>query len=142
MRTLQIDKLKKPILLVDAIDEKVAYGIILQKYGTKAVLEWDFLGILTELKDEDARVLIPKNGNFQGKAMFKIFGTEKSYTTNILESFLSAIESEAYFENPEPKYISEWENDFGISGKILNRNWSEAEVKTFDKSRTLIFVKK
>ena len=61
MKTKIITTLKKELLIVEAKDEKIAWAIIFQKYGVKAVSDYTLLGKPDEIKEEDARELVEQS---------------------------------------------------------------------------------
>ncbi len=139
MKTYHIkDLLKKELLIVEAKDEKIAWAIIFQKYGVKAVSDYTLLGKPDEIKEEDVKDLIEKRNGIG-----YIFGN----TTHgkAIDSFNSALESEIYWDvNPieKPKETNLNDSFFGMQTYFNQEvRFDEAESRTFGKSRTLIFVK-
>ena len=143
MKTKIITTLKKELLIVGAKDEKIAWAIIFQKYGVKAVSDYTLLGKPDEIKEEDTMELVEQSIH-SGLFAHYVKGIPVNtycYKT-ALESFHSALESEIYWENPEPK-LSDFEYFLPSinEGVKLQKKFNEAQEKTFDKKRTLIFVK-
>lgn len=155
MKIKLISTLKKELLIVEAKDEKIAWAMIFQKYGVKAVSDYTLLGKPDEIKEEDVRELVEILWN--GFRNYSEDGSVGNYQRLVyktdLESFNSALESDIYWENPlgeKPKF----EYDFPEDGPsdfmyesavddfdISSIKWNEAQEKTFDKNRTIIFVK-
>ena len=146
MRTKLISTLKKELLIVGAKDEKIAWAIIFQKYGVKAVSDYTLLGKPSEIREEDAEELVEQSIH-SGLFAHYVKGIPVNtycYKT-ALDSFHSALESVIFWDvNPlgeeEPEIIE------GLGSGTLdlayeNKQWYEAQEKTFDKNRTLIFVK-
>lgn len=57
MKTLEL-KLKKDVLIVDAINQDIANGIIFQKFGVKTFSEFEFICKGSELTEEIASELV------------------------------------------------------------------------------------
>ena len=135
MKTAEIkDMLKKEILIVE-----IATGLSQIRKNTLSVLKHDgyiLLGKPDEIREEDARELVEKVMNCQHFQNYK--GRKENdfanlWCKNATESLLSAIESEIYWENPIPPFAKQ--------GEKISAKWYEAESRTFDRNRTLIFVK-
>ena len=135
MKTAEIkDLLKKEILIVE-----IATGLSQIRKNTLSVLKHDgyiLLGKPDEIREEDARELVEKVMNCQHFQNYK--GRKENdfanlWCKNATESLLSAIESEIYWENPIPPFAKQ--------GEKISAKWYEAESRTFDRNRTLIFVK-
>lgn len=160
MKTYQIkDLLKKDLLVVEL---PKWYRIInyqkplLEARGNEPHLveslsldEYELLGKPDEIKEEDVKDLVqyltrrdstitPKN-YLEGKdGRFEVI--------TFTESLLSAIESEIYWDvNPEGKFpryaFDENINPKDIKARAYHQKWHEAQSRTFDRNRTLIFVK-
>lgn len=143
MKTKIITTLKKELLIVEAKDEKIAWAIIFQKYGVKAVSDYTLLGKTDEIKEEDARELVGEGFNIStNKKVYNDYKDDCNCFKTALYSFHSALESEIYWENPEPK-LSDFEYFLPSinEGVKLQKKFNEAQEKTFDRNRTLIFVK-
>lgn len=111
---------------------------------------YSLVGEPDRISEEDAKELV-KMGSYI--STFWNYKTNDNHKSNQLrtakESLLSLLESEIYWKNPlgikEP--IENFQSStFGGEKTILYRNpmnvlWHEAEQKTFDKSRSLIFKK-
>ena len=138
--------IKPPPIGKDASDINGYYHIYTEMFhGFK------LLGSPEEIKEEDARELVqyltrrdltitPKNYSKGKDGRFE----DITFT----ESLLSVIESEIYWENPYGKEPIEnlQSSTFGGEKTIIHRNpmnilWHEAESRTFDKKKTLIFFK-
>lgn len=135
MKTLEL-KLKKDVLIVDAISEKIAYGIIFQKLGAKTVSDYEFLCNGSELTEEIASELVE---NYEINFYVDYNSPNHyGYCFTPLESFISAVESKGFYwlENTNSKtYFNPEEY---IESEFLE--FKEAEEKTF--RNPLIFVKK
>lgn len=103
------------------------------------------LGSPDEIKEEDAEELV----EIFDLSYYVNYNhpTRGAYTLTATESLLSAIESEIYWENPlgfEPKNIVTGHGSSHLIELVANsfyQSWKKAQEKTFDKNRTLIFVK-
>ena len=135
MKTKVITGLKKEVLIVEAKDEKIAWAIIFQKYGVKAVSDYTLLGKPDEIKEDDLEGLFKeyKDGYFSfNKSLIK-------YNTKI-RAFNKLIESEIHWKNPFHDLkcsvidmtLGQWEN---------KKKFLEAQEKTYDRNRVKIFVK-
>ena len=164
MKTRLISKLNKELLLVE-LPENGYYGeyrdgIEVRDFLTDEVLtlaNYTLLGSPDEISEEDVSGFLEQSifTSLYGHYVSGIDVNTYCYKT-ALDSFNSALESEIYWEvNPlgdEPKkenYKYEIIADFGYYDletdidKYIEDNdkWSEAQEKTFDRNRTLIFVK-
>ena len=83
--------------------------------------DYTLLGKTDEITEEDAAQLIPMYFDYERTAV---------------EYLIEMIESEIYWENPIK--VHTWASE---NADIYYKQWHEAELRTFDKSRTLIFVK-
>ena len=149
MKRLEL-KLKKDVLIVDAINEKIAYGIIFQKLGAKTVSDYEFICKGSELTEEIASELVEVDySNFQSDD--ENYELKKNYIKGTFEFmsfeelFISAVESKGFYwlENhiEKPKGTSLNDSFFKmILDYNLENKWQEAEEKTF--RNPLIFVKK
>ena len=82
---------------------------------------YKLLGKLTDLTDDDLHEILP------------MYADE---TISELDNFNYLVEKEIYWENPIPPFAMEGE-DIALTLK----KWHEAELRTFDKNRTIIFKK-
>ena len=147
MRTKIITSLKKELLLVELPEngyyEEYRDGIEVRDFLTDEVLtltNYTLLGKLDEIREEDAEELVePFDLSYYVDYNHPSRG---AYTITALDSFHSALESEIYWENPEPK-LSDFEYFLPSinEGVKFQKKFDEAEEKTFDKNRTLIFAK-
>ena len=152
MKTKLISTLKKELLLVDLLEngyyEEYRDGIEVRDFLTDEVLtltNYTLLGRPNEIKESDARALVEQSIH---TGLFAHYVKDIPVNTycyrNALESFNSALESEIYYENPFGKEETEIIDGLG-SGTIdlayENKQWQQAQEKTFDRNRTLIFVK-
>lgn len=94
MKTLHL-KLKKNVLIVDAVSEEVANGIIIQEYGVKTLSEYKFLCKGEELTEEQCKELIYFNKNT---------GLYDGYYFPLI-AFIEAVSEQGYnwLVNPESK---------------------------------------
>ena len=146
MKTLEL-KLKKDVLIVDAISQDIANGIIFQKFGVKTLSEFEFICKGSELTEEIASELVDETIMYQ-KHKVKCY-RYRSYREgfvafdNAKESFISAVESKEKFwlENPikHPKDYEVFPDSLSLYAE-QERLHLEAEEKTF--RNPLIFVKK
>ena len=144
MKILELD-LKKKMLIVDEINEKIAYGIIFQKYGVKKVNDYDFLCKGSELTEEIASELVEEH-YMNGVRSYEIY-TDYRYNDAIwldsaLDSFISAVESKGFhwLENPisNPNKIIQTSLSFKKFAKHSDLFY-RFEAKTF--KNPLIFIK-
>ena len=156
MKTYHIkDLLKKELLIVELPKEtdmkdpiqilkyKNDNYVVYSKYNGHMISRhklpegsYILLGKPDEIREEDARELVEKVMNCQHFQNYK--GRKENdfanlWCKNATESLLSAIESEIYWENPIPPFAKQ--------GEKISAKWYEAESRTFDRNRTLIFVK-
>ena len=163
MKTLEIkDVLKKDLLVVE-MPEK--YNLDYTYYreddeteiafylGDDCVQLKLFKGDYTllckpdEIQEEDAIELVDKvmqSQHFQNYKARKEKDFVKMWCRTATESLQSAIESEIYWTNPfgnrEPTHETHGLLDsFELTS--VCESWQEAELHTFDRNRTLIFVK-
>ena len=152
MKTYHLkDRLKKDLLIVEAKDEKIAWAIIFQKYGVKAVSDYTLLGSPDKIKEEDARELVEETEMGvklnSKKYKYRAYDSQLGYAT-ATESFNSALEKEILWENPIKIPSSDDINWFrnqrdGDFSERYTRvfDWHEAESRTFDRKRVKMFVK-
>ena len=157
MKTYHIkDLLKKELLIVELPEngyyEEYRDGIEVRDFLTDEVLtlaNYTLLGSPDEIKDEDVKDLVGEGFNISAnKKVFNDYNDDCNCFKTALESFRSALESEIYWENPYGKEPIEnlQSSTFGGEKTIIHRNqmnilWHEAESRTFERNRTLIFVK-
>ena len=157
MKTYHIkDLLKKELLIVELPEngyyEVFKHGILFKDHleSEREFIEGSYtlLGSPDEIKEEDVKDLVEKITTRQ----YKNYGYVPHYfgylLSTALESFNSALEKEILWENPYGKEPIEnlQSSTFGGEKTIIHRNqmnilWNEAESRTFDRNRTLIFVK-
>lgn len=154
MKTLTLN-LKKTVLIVDAMSEEIANGIIVQEYGVKTLSEYKFLcqGTPTE---EQAAELVEKamNDEFFLNSYSKLIIDR--WHNKAQNAFLSAVSAENwyYLVNPmgdEPKITEE---RYKSEREFMDNNpeesvfgdhyadwsmWQEAEYRTF--KNPIIFIK-
>lgn len=162
MKTIEIkDVLKKGLLVVE-IPEK--YNLDYTYYREDDETEIAFylgddcvqlklfkgaytlLGKPDEIKEKDANELVDKvmqSQHFQNYKARKEKDFAKMWCRTAKESLLSAVESEIYWSNPLGKkkdFEKEYKGHLMFFANHVEK-WYEAESRTFDKTRTLIFVK-
>ena len=115
---------QKPLLEVRGDEPNLAEFLSLGRY--------ELLGAPDEIKEEDVRILVSD---------FDAFENSKYY---YLHGFWKVIEKEIYWVNPwgdrMPIFVEASPSAFKFVEKEKER-WKEAQEKTFDRNRTLIFVK-
>ena len=148
MKTAEIKDLLKKELLIIELPRLSDYHASERKLWVKDTQSgeeltikgsWDVLGKPDEIKESDARELLETlwNGFRNYSEDGSVGNYQKLVYKTALESFFSALESEIFWENPyaEPdKFIDGFDNP-------CYEWWHEAQEKTFDKNRTLLFVK-
>ena len=154
MKTYHLkDLLKKELLIIELPEngyyEEYRDGIEVRDFLTDEVLtlaNYTLLGKPDEIKEEDAEELV----EIFDLSYYVNYNhpTRGAYTLTALESFHSALESEIYWENPYGKEPIEnlQSSTFGGEKTIIHRNpmnilWDEAESRTFDRNRSIIFKK-
>jgi len=161
MKTLEIkDVLKKDVLIVE-LPEDTQFDVFVDnpiwKDGIKFLTgpeekfhfirgNYTLLGRPDEIKEEDAKELVKQSLH---TGLFAHYVKDIPVNTycykTATESLLSAIESEIFWENPEGKFpryaFDENINPKDIKARAYHQKWHEAESRTFDKTRSLIFIK-
>lgn len=156
MKTKTIKSLKKELLIIE-LPEKADY-----KLTKEYIFVWDinnyketpkrFKGNFTllvkidDIKEDDVIDLVEQSlhTNLFAHYVSGINPPNIYQYKTALESFNSAIEKEIYLVNPlgESKpNKSYFLDDNGSFLRQEKKQWEEAQEKTFDKSRTLIFIK-
>lgn len=118
---------------------------------------YTLLGKPDEISEENATELVeskfidfwyPNEFDGYGFDKFKNYKTGEFSEVDAKESLLSLIETEIYWENPfkKPDNYNLWAKygdytQYGVGLTTESLKWHEAEQKTFDRKRTLIFVK-
>ena len=95
MKTLEL-QLKKDVLIVDAINQDIANGIIFQKFGVKILSEFEFLCKGSELTEEIASELVEEHymNGIRSYEIYKDYRYNDSiWLDNELELFISAVKS-------------------------------------------------
>ena len=143
------DLLKKELLIVEIPEETYyevfKHGILFKDHleSEREFIEgsYSLLGSPDEIKDEDAEKLVEKDPWVMSFKSYRDYSSKKGVKYNTLitatESLLSALEKEILWENPyaEPdKFIDGFDNP-------CYEWWHEAESRTFDRNRSIIFVK-
>lgn len=158
MKTLEIKGiLKKDILIVELprkSDVEIfpnSVEIYNQFTGQEESIKgfYTLLGSPDEIREEDAKELVEQSIH---TGLFAYYVKEISVNTycykTAIESFNSALESKIYWNvNPYP-YPSPYDPrsktgrfEHGEELEKVEKNYNEAESRTFDRNRTLIFVK-
>ena len=168
MKTITIKTLKKELLVIELPTAETKISIGLHCIGikpppigkdasdingyyhiyTEMFHGFKLLGSPDEIKDEDVKDLVEKITTRQ----YKNYGYVSHYfgylLSTAIESFNSALEKEILWENPYGKEPIEnlQSSTFGGEKTIIHRNqmnilWNEAESRTFDRNRTIIFYK-
>lgn len=146
MKTLEL-KLKKDVLIVDAINQDIANGIIFQKFGVKTLSEFEFLCKGSELTEEIASDIF-EHDDFLNRFESYI-DTVPSIDESALKLFIKIFESKGFYwlENhiEKPVNFDLWRmyGDYTQYGKVLTEKclkWKESEEKTF--RNPLIFMNK
>ena len=156
MKTKLISTLKKDLLIIELPEngyyEVFKHGIYFKDHlnAEREFIEGSYtlLGSPDEIKEEDVKDLVEKITTRQ----YKNYGYVPHYfeylLSTALESFHSALEKEILWENPIKIPSSDDINWFrnqrdGDFSERYTRvfDWHEVQEKTFDKKRTLIFVK-
>ena len=152
MKTLEIKGiLKKDILIVELprkSDVEIfpnSVEIYNQFTGQEESIKgfYTLLGSPDEIREEDVKALVEKTFTF-----YKDYNSTNRQFNFALGSFNSALESEIYWNvNPYP-YPSPYDPrsktgrfEHGEELEKVEKNYNEAESRTFDRNRTLIFVK-
>jgi hypothetical protein len=153
MKTKTIKSLKKEVLVIELPIN--GYWEVLSTEtrfkcfdtGEKLILKnYTLLGKPDEIKEDDVADLVENKGKYY-KNYSPIQGSvQGNITFTALESFNSAIEKEIFWENPfnYEKTHEETVRDELCQCRYITNTESkflEAQLKTFDKSRTLIFIK-
>lgn len=130
MKTHIIKTAKIELLIIELPENGNTFDdLTLLNYETEG---YTILGKPAEIREDDARELVQKISfgfkNYKSKDI--------EFFLHAKESLLSAIESEIHWENPIKVHTWASENT-----DIYHKQWHEAESRTFDRSRTLIFVK-
>lgn len=170
MKSYVIKTAKAELLIVEmprVYDyELTKEGLFVKDYGSHLsdYIEgsYSLLGKPDRISEEDADDLVEKETfcHFNGKeyTIYRNYEEERSRGINWMvktrephktakESMLSLLSSEIYWENP---YREKVFANMGISAsmvraanrEIYSEKWHEAEQKTFDRNRSLIFKKK
>ena len=140
MKTKTIKLLKKEVLVIEyspAIDfyeinpRMLAFNMI---NGSIKIFKgnFTFLGRPDEIKEDDVADLVENKGKYY-KNYSPIQGSvQGNITFTAIESFNSAIRKELFWVNPvvDKLHCEDCYDD-----------WKEAQEKTFDRNRTLIFIK-
>lgn len=153
MKTKKITELKKEILVIETpLNVK---DVIFNKGDNSLTWEtghliisgydldgYTLLGKPDEIKEDDARELVEPPIDKWGDDKFRFLdyrydGCYDLFTAT--ESLLSALESEIYWVNPLNNKLDK-SKPLIIQTEHLNK-WKEAQEKTFNRNRTLIFVK-
>ncbi len=137
MKTKVITGLKKEVLVIELPEETYyevfKHGILFKDHleSEREFIEgtYTLLGKPDEIKEEDVRSLVSD---------FDAFENSKYY---YLHGFWKLIEKEIYWVNPN-RDIKSSVLDMTLGMWEIKKRFLEAQEKTFDKNRTLIFIKK
>lgn len=143
MKTLKLE-LKKKLLIVDAISQDIANGIIFQKFGVKTLSEFEFICRGSELTEEIASELVDFWQNTANDGfIYENYKTNLPKKETAVESVISAVESKKFYwlDNPisDPNKIIQTSLSFKKFAKH-SELFDIAEEKTF--RNPLIFAKK
>ena len=153
MKTKTIKSLKKEVLVIELPIN--GYWEVLSTEtrfkcfdtGEKLILKnYTLLGKPDEIKEDDVIDLVEQSlhTNLFAHYVSGINPPNIYQYKTALESFNSAIEKEIYWNNPvsleRADLYRKAGNEFSYNG--IMKCWNEAQLNTFEKSRTLIFVKK
>lgn len=153
MKSKIITGLKKEVLVIELPEngywETYRDGTEIRDFLTdeKFVTDYTILGKPDEISEEYARELVESWESVakDGTWIYENYlGGRIPKKKTALESLLSALESEIYWENPHGKEEPNKSYFLDDNGSFLRQDkkqWYEAQEKTFDKNRTLIFVK-
>ena len=168
MKTITIKTLKKELLVIELPTAETKISIGLHCIGikpppigkdasdingyyhiyTEMFHGFKLLGSPDEIKEEDAEELVEISERYGCENYNKKDEFSNSYFISAKDSFNSALESEILWENPYGKeHIENLQSStFGGEKTIIHRNpmnilWHEAESRTFDRNRTIIFYK-
>ena len=146
MKTAEIkDILKKDLLIVELPEngyyEVFKHGILFKDHleAEREFIEGSYaiLGSPDEIKDEDLDGIVSDFDAFQNTGEGIGFYDYK-------KGFFDIVEKEIYWVNPwgdrMPIFIEASPSAFKFVEKEKER-WKEAQEKTFDRNRTLIFIK-
>jgi len=151
MKTKIIKSLKKELLVIEdspAIDfyeinpRMLAFNMINGSIKTFKG-NYTLLGKVNEIKEEYVEDLVD-NFDFNFYVDYN-HPSRGAYTSTAIESFNSALEKNLFWENNVSKQLAFIGNVSEIDKQIAlqkqERRWQQAQEKTFDKNRTLIFIK-
>lgn len=146
MKSKIITGLKKEVLVIELPEngywETYRDGTEIRDFLTdeKFVTYYTLLGKPDEIKEDDVKNLVEQSifTSLYGHYVSGIDVNTYCYKT-ALESFNSALESEISWVNPLNNKLDK-SKPLIIQTEHLNK-WKEAQEKTFDRKRTLIFVK-
>lgn len=110
---------------------------------------YTLLGKPDEIREKDAKDLVEIKDKMEremGKPIifYKDYNDDSKYYFRSVSSLLSLLETEIYWENPlgkkdDVELVASKKHE--IVGKYLIGLWHQAEQKTFDRNRTIIFKK-
>ena len=147
MKTLEL-VLKKKVLIIDAISQYIANGIIFQKFGIETLFEFEFLCKGSELTEEIASELVDFWQNTANDGfIYENYKTNLPKKETAAESIISAVESKGFYwlkHNVRSFSLYDPRSKTGCHDleeeDTITKQWQEAEEKTF--RNPLIFVKK
>ena len=167
MKTKVISALKKELLIIE-LPEEWTFNIYKDQIGfcneiNKPIEQikgsYTLLGKPDEIKEDDAKELVESWESVakDGTRVYENYKNGIPKKRTALESFNSALESEIYWDvNPlgtEPNHIDykfeKYKGEYHFKSESHKsrygnayEKWQQAEFDTFDRNRTLIFVKK
>lgn len=146
MKTKIISTLKKELLIIEIPERVEPYtkGQTVRLKIDGKFNNWEVLGSPDEVKEIDLVDLVHQSIHSDLFAHYVEDVPVNTYCyKNALESFNSALESENLWENhvslERADHYRKVGNEFSYNG--IMKCWSEAQENTFDRKRTLIFVK-
>lgn len=144
MKTAKIDFLKKEVLIIELprVCDYYLYEDMLYIFDNENDKNYRFKGSFSllgkpdEIKESDAIPFVSISDDFWD---YKDYNNNNNSFRTALESFNSAIETEIYWNVNPIKIIPRGEAS--EHERVKNQNeFYEAQEKTFDRQRTLIFL--
>ena len=127
--------LKRKVLVIELPESRNTFDDL--TFLNSETKGYTLLGSPDDLKEEDVIDLVEREGenhpSYQGE-WFSNYKDEECMFETAIESFNSALEKEIYWENPFENKIDGFHGEYVDNGKIA------AETRTFNRTRTLIFV--
>ena len=158
MKTKLITGLKKEVLVIELPEYTKSWEFIDGHFwidDKKTFIKGfspfhKLLGKRDEISEEDVLDLVERTGlgnpSYSGE-WYECYKNPDAMYSKATDSFNSALEKNIFWVNPEP-YPSPYDPriktgrfEHGEELEKAERVWKEAQEKTFDRNRTLIFVK-